>query len=76
MGYSDYKKVFKQLDAKPIKKNKFIKHNKPKDRTFGKITKKCVMCGSPRGHISTYNLNLCRRCFRSNAKKLGFKKYN
>ena len=75
MSYSNYEKVFKQLDAKPVKKTKFIKHNKPKDRKFGKSTKKCLMCGSPRAHISVYNLHLCRRCFRNNAKKLGFKKY-
>jgi len=76
MSYSNHEKVFKQLNVKPEKKKKFIKHNKPKDRKIGKSTKVCVMCGSPRAHIRTYNLHLCRRCFRANAKKLGFKKYS
>lgn len=76
MPYSDYRKVFKQLNVKPAKKQKFIKHNKPKDRAFGGSARKCKMCGSPRAHIRTYGLGLCRRCFRNNAKKLGFKKFN
>jgi len=76
MTYSDHEKVFKQLDVKPAKKEKFIKHNEPKDRPHGKLKKKCKMCGNPRAHVSSYNLHLCRRCFRENAKKLGFKKYN
>ncbi len=76
MTYSDYKKVFKQLKVKPVKLKKFIKHNAPKKRTFGKSTKKCERCGNPRGHIGKYNINLCRRCFRETAKNLGFKKYS
>lgn len=75
MTTSSYTKVFKQLKAKPAKLKKFIKHNKPKDRKFGKVTKKCLICGNPRGHIGKYGINLCRRCFREKAKELGFKKY-
>ena len=33
MTTSDHKKVFKQLNAKPIKKAKFIKFNQPKTST-------------------------------------------
>lgn len=76
MSYSNYKKVFKQLKAKPIKLKRFLKHNAPKERKFGPNTKHCRMCGNPHAHISKYGLNLCRKCFREVAPKLGFKKYN
>ncbi len=76
MTYSDYKKVFKQLRAKPVKLKKFIKHNAPKERKFGRSSRKCRRCGRIRGHIKKYGLNVCRQCFRDIATKLGFKKYN
>lgn len=38
--------------------------------------KACAMCGSQKGVISKYKLNICRRCFKQNAKKLGFEKYD
>lgn len=75
MTTSSYKKVFKQLIAKPAKLKKFIKHNAPIKRKFGQSSKKCKLCGRTHAHISKYNLNICRQCFRLNAKKLGFKKY-
>ena len=76
MTYSDYKKVFKQLRAKPVKLKKFIKHNAPKERKHGRSSRKCRRCGRIRGHIKKYGLNLCRQCFREIATKLGFKKYS
>lgn len=76
MTYSDYRKVFRQLKAKPVKLKRFLKHNSPKERKFGPTTKRCRLCGNRRGHIGKYGLNICRRCFRENATKLGFKKYN
>jgi small subunit ribosomal protein S14 len=76
MSYSDHKKVFKQLRAKPVKLKKFMKHNAPKERKNGRSTKKCRRCGRIRGHIKKYGLDLCRQCFREIATKLGFKKYN
>lgn len=76
MTISSYKKMFKQLKNKPSKLKKYLKHNAPKPRKFGKITKGCINCGNPRGHIGKYHINLCRRCFREQAKKIGFKKYN
>jgi len=76
MTYSNYKKVFKQLKAKPVKLKKFLKHNKPKERKFGYSSKKCRRCGSIKAHISSYGLNLCRCCFRETAIDLGFKKYS
>lgn len=76
MTTSNHKKVYKQLKVKPAKMKKFQKHNSPKKRTTGISLRRCKMCGSTRAHISKYNLNLCRRCFRDNAQKIGFKKYS
>lgn len=38
--------------------------------------KRCKMCGVQKGVISKYKLDICRRCFKQNAEKLGFKKYD
>ena len=76
MTYSDYRKVFKQLKAKPVKMQKYIKHNSPKPRKYGSATKKCKRCGRPGGYVSKYGLGLCRTCFREIATSLGFKKYS
>ncbi len=75
MTVSSYKKVFKQLKNKPVKMQRFLKHNKPKEREYGKFTKVCLRCWNTRAHISKYGLHLCRRCFRDIATKIGFKKY-
>ena len=75
MTYSDYKKAFKQLKAKPAKLKKFLKHNAPKERSCGRALKRCTRCGRIRGHISKYDLHLCRQCFREIAEKIGFKQY-
>ena len=77
MTASSYKKVFKQLKAKPIKLNKFLKHNAPKERSCGLAKKKCRRCGrTGRGHIQKYGLDLCRQCFREIAPSIGFKKFS
>ena len=76
MSYSLHTKEFKQLKVKPPKLKKFIKHNSPKDRSFGRSTKRCIRCGRIRGHIDKYGLDLCRQCFREIAPKIGFKKYS
>jgi small subunit ribosomal protein S14 len=76
MTASNWKKVFNQLKNKLSKWEKFLKHNKPKDRKFGISTKKCERCERFGAHISSYGLNLCRHCFRSIAEEIGFKKYN
>ncbi|MCH8067283.1 MAG: 30S ribosomal protein S14 [Nanoarchaeota archaeon] len=76
MTYSNYRKAFKQLKAKPIKLKKFLKHNVPKKRSCGMATKSCSRCGRIRGIISSYGLGLCRQCFREIATYLGFKKYS
>lgn len=76
MTASDWKKIMKQLRNKPEKKEKFLKHNKPKDRKIGIARKKCERCKRFGSYISSYNLNLCRHCFREIAEELGFKKYS
>ncbi len=76
MTASNHEKIEKQIEDKEGKHEKFLKHNTPKEREFGKSTKKCRKCGRTGGHISKYGLHLCRQCFRDNAEKLGFKQYN
>ena len=76
MTASDWNKITKQLRRKPVILQKFLRHNKPKDRKFGVSTKKCERCGRFGAHLSQYNLNLCRQCFREIAEEIGFKKYS
>ncbi len=75
MTVGSYKKMFKQLENKPVKLKKFLKHNKPKDREHGLANKRCRRCKRVGGHIDKYGLDLCRHCFREIASELGFKKY-
>ena len=75
MTIKSYKKLLKQIEHKPTKKKRFLKHSKPKDRKHGIGKRKCNNCGRFGGHIRKYGLNLCRHCFRDNALKLGFRKY-
>ncbi len=53
---------------------RFMKHNLKKERKFGQGEVSCRRCGSSRGHIDKYGLDICRRCFRDIAPKIGFKK--
>lgn len=76
MSYSNYEKMLKQLEVKPFKLNKFIRHNAPKKRSCGIAKKRCSRCGRIGGHIDKYGVDLCRQCFREIATKIGFKKYN
>jgi len=47
-------------------------------KTTSKGKRFCIRCGTHRGIIRQYNLNICRRCFREVARKglIGFKKYD
>lgn len=76
MTASDWSKITKQLKGKPAVLAKFTKFNKPKARTMGIASKKCERCGRFGAHLSQYNLNLCRQCFREIATEIGFEKYN
>lgn len=44
------------------------------ERFKGKGVRKCKICGNSRALIRSYNLYVCRRCFREVAKDLGFEK--
>lgn len=76
MTASDHRKMLAQLKVKPAVYQKFIKHNAPKKRSCGINRKRCRRCGTYHGHIGKYGLNLCRRCFREVAVKMGFKKFS
>ena len=76
MTVSSYKKMLKQLSSKPAIMARYLKHNKPKARKIGKGIKQCENCLNTRGHIAKYGINMCRKCFREYAIKLGFKKYS
>ena len=76
MTTSSYTKMLKQVKVKPVKLAKFMKHNVPKERTFGKESKRCRRCWNHRAHIAKYGLELCRRCFREVATQIGWKKYS
>jgi len=75
MTTSHHSKVLKQIGNKPGKHAKYLKHNVPKVRKTGDVTRKCLRCGRTGAHIRRYGLHLCRQCFRDNATKLGFKQY-
>ncbi len=45
------------------------------DKLKGRGNRKCRLCGTSRGLIRSYNLRICRRCFREAARDLGFEKY-
>jgi small subunit ribosomal protein S14 len=76
MTASDWRKTLKQLSRKPAIRNKYIKHNKPKERTTGTARRKCEKCGRFGARVGSYGINLCRQCFREIAEELGFKKYS
>jgi small subunit ribosomal protein S14 len=76
MTTKDWRKTLKQLKVKPAKVQKYLKHNKPRDRSTGRALLSCVRCGRHDGHIGKYGLHLCRTCFRDIATDIGFKKYN
>ncbi len=46
-----------------------------KKRIMGKASRTCIRCGTHHSIIRRYDLNVCRRCFREIAVKLGFRKY-
>lgn len=75
MTIKNYKKLLKQIEHKPAKRERFIKHSKPKKRSHGVGNRKCERCGKFGAHIRKYGLNLCRQCFREMSLELGFKKY-
>lgn len=71
-----FERVKKQIERKKVKLARFLKFNSPKKRKFGKNVYKCRICGKTGGVIRKYGLLYCRQCFREQAEKLGFKKYD
>ncbi|MBD3190555.1 MAG: 30S ribosomal protein S14 [Candidatus Heimdallarchaeota archaeon] len=49
--------------------------HKPKKATYGKGSRRCSRCGAREGLIRRHGLDICRRCFREVAEKIGFRKY-
>jgi small subunit ribosomal protein S14 len=71
-----FKNAMRQIAGKKEKLAKFMKHNRSRDRKFGRNATPCRRCGKTEGVINKYGLQYCRQCFREEAKKLGFKKYD
>ncbi len=69
---SDWRHLYELHKHKPGTLAKILKHNKPKDRKFGKGAIRCAICGSHERVIRMYGLYICGRCFREHAKELGF----
>ena len=76
MTAKNYAKAYNQLAQKPAKWQKYLKHNAPKQRSYGKGKVRCEFTGTTRGVIRKYGLQVGRRYFRLNAKRFGFKKLN
>ena len=48
----------------------------PRNNSKGSAERGCRICKKRRGVIRSYGINMCRRCFRERADKLGFVKYD
>jgi len=60
-------------EKKKTKEN--VAEKKMLSRFRGKGTRKCRFCGSARGVIRKYGLNVCRRCFHEMGEGIGFRKF-
>ena len=57
-------------------KDKKKRKGVPLEHKFqGRGMRKCRFCGTARGLIRSYNMRICRRCFREVAEEIGFRKY-
>jgi ribosomal protein S14 len=52
------------------------KHNQKKKKNPKYEKPVCRVCGGNRGMIHKYGIRLCRRCFKDNAARIGFDKYD
>ena len=71
-----FEKVRKSIENKPAKVARYDRFNKPLPRKHGKNVHKCRKCGKRAGLIRKYGLVYCRQCFREDAEKLGFRKFD
>ncbi len=58
----------KKKDESEVRIKKFFSSKK------GKGTRRCVRCGTTKGVIRKYGLNICRRCLREIGELIGFRK--
>jgi len=70
MTYSSHTKVFKQLEKKPAKLQKFIKHNAPKKRMFGRNVKRCGICDRSGAHLIQVWVKPVQTMFQRECKKI------
>ncbi|RDE12646.1 MAG: 30S ribosomal protein S14 [Candidatus Thorarchaeota archaeon] len=52
------------------------KKEETEHKRVGKGSRTCFRCGTHQALIRRFGLNMCRRCFRETAKKMGFRKYS
>jgi ribosomal protein S14 len=71
-----FARVRKSIENKPVKAARYDKFNKTKKRKHGKNVHRCRKCGKRAGVIRKYGLLYCRQCFREQAEKLGFNKFD
>ena len=71
-----YERVRKSIKDKPVKLARYERFNKTLPRKHGKSVRPCRKCGKRAGVIRKYGLMYCRQCFREEAEKLGFRKFN
>jgi ribosomal protein S14 len=57
------------------RKKKAANDKKLLSKYKGKGNRICRFCGNSRGLIRSYQLHVCRRCFREVAEDVGFRKY-
>ena len=70
-----YKGIRKNVENKPLKLSRLERFNKTKPRKFGKVISPCRVCGTRAGVIRKYGILYCRKCFREQAERLGFEKF-
>jgi len=75
MTAKNWEKQFGQVKHKKAERTRQLKFNKPKDRKYGRGTRKCKICGRRGAIIRRSSLNVCRQCFRDIAAEIGFKKF-
>jgi len=61
------------LNQETVEKNL---HTEKQAKLGAKHAPRCKMCRNHRAVIKKYNINLCRRCFKDNAERIGFTKFN
>jgi len=52
------------------------KKQKAKSEKMKKRNRVCKVCGTRKAFLRVYGLNMCKRCFKDNAPRLGFQKYS